>query len=108
MQGILTFLVQLDPRLQTLIAFLVTGAVSYAILYLASFSPALAAFLGQYKAGIVTFFTGLIVNLIQNILNNIPERWDTVAALVMTLIVEVAVVLFGFSLLRKRGAKALQ
>lgn len=108
LQPFTSFFVQLDPRLQDLITLLLTGTVSYALLQLAAIFPALAEYLGQYKAGIVTFLTGLVVNLLQNVLNRIPENWDTVTALVMQLIVEVIIVLTAFTVLRKRGAKALQ
>lgn len=108
MESFVSFFVQLDPRLQEFIALALTFVVGFLLLKLAALSPALAEYLGQYKVGIVTWLTGLVVNLIQNALNRIPETWDNVAALVMQLIVEVAVVLFGFSLLRKRGVKGLQ
>jgi len=47
----------------------------------------------------------LVFNLLQNYLNQIPESWDAVVALVMRLIVEVAAVLLGFAFLRARGFK---
>lgn len=108
MQDFVGFLVQLDPRLQELITLLITGGVSLALLQLAALYPALAEYLGQYKAGIVTFLTGLVVNLMQNVLNRIPESWDAVVALVMQLIVEVVLVLLAFAFLRKRGVRALR
>lgn len=103
-----SFLVQLDPGLQNLIVFGLTALVSFLLLHLASLSPQLAEYIGQYKAGIVTWLSGLVFNLLQNYLNQVPESWDTVAALVMRLIVEVAAVLIGFSFLRRKGVKALQ
>ena len=105
---LVTFLVQLDPDLQALIVFGLTALVSYILLQLAAVVPWLAEYLGQYKAGIVTWLAGLIFNLLQNALNQVPQTWDTVLALVMRIIVEVAAVLLAFAALRKRGAKALQ
>ena len=103
-----SFLVQLDPGLQNLIVFGLTALVSFLVLQLAAVYPPLAEYIGQYKAGIVTWLSGLVFNLLQNMLNQVPESWDAVAALVMRLIVEVAAVLLGFALLRKRGVRALQ
>lgn len=100
-----SFLVQLDPGLQNLIVFGLTALVSFLLLQLAAVYPPLADYIGQYKAGIVTWLSGLVFNLLQNYLNQIPESWDAVAALVMRLIVEVAAVLLGFAFLRARGFK---
>ena len=104
----LNFLVQLDPKLQELIALGVTALVSFLLLKLADLYPPLAEYIGQYKAGIITWLTGLIVQLAQAGLNKIPETWDNVAALAMQLLANVIIVLFGFSLLRRKGVKALQ
>ena len=106
--NILTAFVQLDPRLQEFIALGVTFLVSYLILQLAVIFPALAEYLGQYKAGIVTWLTGIAVQLIQAQLNQIPASWDEVVFLAMKLLVEVLVVLLGFSVLRKKGFRAVQ
>jgi len=100
--------VVLDPDIQNLIVFGLTALVSFLLLQLAAIYPPLADYIGQYKAGIVTWLAGLVFNLLQNYLNQIPESWDAVAALVMRLIVEVAAVLLGFALLRKRGVRNLQ
>jgi hypothetical protein len=105
------FFVQLDPKLQELLALGATAVVSFLILQLAAISPVLAEYLGQYKTGIVTWVTGLVVQLVQAQLDKIPASWEAVAVVVMQLIVEVAVVLLGFSLWRKaqlKGAAALQ
>lgn len=100
-----SFLVQLDPGLQNLIVVGLTALVSFLLLQLSAVYPPLADYIGQYKVGIVTWLSGLVFNLLQNYLNQIPESWDAVAALVMRLIVEVAAVLLGFALLRARGFK---
>lgn len=103
--------VQLDPRLQELIALLVTAVVSFLILQLAAIVPALSEYLGQYKAGIVVWLTGLVTQLVQAQLDKIPASWESVAIVVMQLIVEVAIVLFSFFLYRKsqlKGSNALQ
>lgn len=105
MQG---FLVQLDPGIQNLIVFVLTGVVSFLLLQLAALYPPLADYIGQYKVGIVTWLSGLVFNLLQNELNRIPESWDAVVALVMRLIVEVAAVLLGLSFLRARGVRGLK
>jgi hypothetical protein len=103
-----SFLVQLDPGLQNLIVLGLTALVSFLLLQLAALYPPLADYIGQYKAGIVTWLSGLVFNLLQNMLNQVPESWDAVAALVMRLIVEVAAVLLGFALLRRNGVKNLK
>jgi hypothetical protein len=100
--------VQLDPRLQELLALLVTAVVSFLILQLAAVVPALAEYLGQYKVGIVTWLTGLAVQLVQAQLDRIPVAWESVAVLVMKLIAEVAVVLLGFALYRRAQVKGYQ
>lgn len=100
--------VQLDPNLQALITLVVTALVSFLILKLAALYPPLADYIGQYKAGIVTWLSGLVFNLLQAQLDKIPATWDNVAALVMKLIVEVAVVLGFFSYLHSRGVKGLR
>ena len=102
--------VQLDPRLQELIALGVSAVVSFLILQLVAVVPALADYLGQYKVGIVTWLTGLAVQLVQAQLNKIPVTWESVAVVVMQLIVEVSIVLLGFSLYRSKqwkGSEAL-
>lgn len=109
--NMLSFLVQLDPDLQNIIAVALTFVVSFLVLQLAALSPQLAEYLGQYKVGIVTWLTGVVVQLIQGQLNQIPASWDAVVTVVMRLLVEVAVVLIGFAVLRKNswvGHSALQ
>lgn len=100
-----TLFVQLDPALQNLVALGVTAVVSFLILQLAALYPALAEYIGQYKAGIVTWATGLLVQLAQAQLNQVPVEWDGVLTIAMKLIVEVAVVLGVFAAFRKVGAK---
>lgn len=107
MQGVLGFLVQLDPGIQALIVTGLTALVSFLLLQLAALYPPLAEYIGQYKAGIVTWLSGLVFNLLQNWLNQVPQEWDNVAALVMRLVVEVAAVLLAFSFLRRKGVKNL-
>lgn len=97
--------VQLDPKLQELIALGVTALVSFLLLQLARIYPALAEYLGQYKVGIVTWLTGLVVQVVQAYLDKVPANWEQVAVLVMQLIVEVAVVLMGFALYRRAKLK---
>ena len=111
MQGLLTGFVAVDPALQELIVVGLTALVSFLLLQLAAISPTLAAYLGQYKTGIVVWISGLVFQLLQNGLNQVPENWESVAVLVMQLIVSVAVVLLGFAGLRKmnaRGSAALK
>lgn len=110
-QGVIQGFVQLSPAFQDLIVFGVTAVVSFLILQIAALYPPLADYIGQYKAGIVTWLSGLVFNLIQAQLNNIPATYDNIVALVMQLIVEVAAVLLAFSALRRvnaPGARALQ
>lgn len=107
----LTFLVQLDPAIQNLIALGVTFVVSFLLLQLAALYPALAEYIGQYKVGIVTWATGLIVQFVQAQLNQVPVAWDGVLVIAMKLIVEVAIVLGAFALYRKsqiKGSRALR
>ena len=109
--NLLTYFVQLDPRLQEFIGLGITLVVSYLLLQLAQLVPALADYLGQYKTGIVVWLTSIAVQLIQAKLNQIPANWDEVVYLVMKLIVEVVVVLLGFAVLRHyrvKGHQALQ
>ena len=105
-----SFLVQLDPDLQNLIVLGLTALVGVGLVALSNVPSLkwLADYLGQYKAAIVTWAAGLIFNLLQNILNQVPESWDTALALFMRLIVEVAVVLLAMYGLRKAGVKSLQ
>jgi hypothetical protein len=100
--------VQLDPALQEGIALVVTFVVSYLLLQLAALSPILAAYLGQYKVGIIVWVTGLAVQLIQAELNKIPANWDEVVFLVMKLLAEVLLVLFGFAAIRSKKVKGYQ
>jgi hypothetical protein len=104
------FFVQLDPRLQGLFTLGFTAVVSFLILQLAAISPVLAEYIGQYKVGIVTWLTGLAVQLVQAQLDKIPVTWETVATVAMQLIVEVALVLLSFALWRRvqfKGHRAL-
>lgn len=105
MEVLSALLVQLDPRLQEIVALLVTAVVSFLILQLATIVPDLAAYLGQYKVGIVTWLTGIVVQLVQAQLDRIPLEWEGVALVVMQLIVEVVLVLFAFALYRRRQLK---
>jgi hypothetical protein len=100
--------VQLDPSLQVFVELAVTFVVSFLFLQLAALSPALAEYLGQYKAGIAVWLTGVAIQLVQAQLNRIPANWDEVAFLAMKLLAEVLVVLIGFSQLRKAGYRGLQ
>lgn len=108
------FLVQtfvpLDPALQQFILLGVTAVVSFLLLQLASYLPWLADYLGQYKAGIITWLTGLIVQLANAGLNQIPASWDEVVKLAMQLLAQVIAILIAFALWRKaklRGSAAL-
>jgi len=105
-----SFLVQLDPKLQELIVLGLTALVTFLLLQLAAVPSLkwLADYLGEYKVSIVTWGAGLIFNLLQNVLNKIPESWDSVLLLVMQLIVEVAAVLLAFAALRKAGVRGLK
>jgi hypothetical protein len=108
---LVTNFVQLNPGLQELIVIGITALVSFLLLQLAALSPALADYIGQYKTGIVVWLSGLVFQLLQNQLNNVPANWEAVAGLVMQLIVAVAAVLLGFAGLRRaqvRGAAALK
>ena len=99
------FAVQLDPKVQELIALAITALVSYLLLQLASLYPELAAYLGQYKVAIITWLTALVVQLIQAVLDKVPATWDNIALLVMQLIVEVVIVLTGFMVIRRKKLK---
>jgi hypothetical protein len=104
----LDFLVQLDPRLQQLIALGVTFVVALAINYLTTAAPWLAEYLGQHRVAVITWLTGIIVQIIQSQLDKIPATWDSVLLLVMQLIVEVSVVLIGFAYLaKKKGVRSI-
>lgn len=106
----LNFLVQLDPKLQELIALGVTFVFSWLVLQIANVLPWLAEYLGQYKVGIVTWFTGLIVQLVQAQLDKIPQTWDNVVLLVMQLLGEVIIILTAFAFYRRskiKGYRAL-
>ncbi len=103
--------VQLDPRLREFVALTVTVVVSYLLLQLAKLVPALADYLGQYKVAIITWLTGVAVQLIQLELNKIPATWDEVAFAAMKLLVEVIIALGIFAGIRKakvKGYLALQ
>lgn len=103
--------VALDPQLQELIVFGLTALVSFLLLQLAAAVPWLAEYLGQYKVGIVTWLSGLVFQLLQAGLNQVPIEWEGVAVLVMQLIVVVAGVLLAFAGWRKingRGSAALR
>jgi hypothetical protein len=103
--------VALDPALQELIVFGLTALVSFVLLQLAAAVPWLAEYLGQYKTGIITWLAGLVFQLLQAGLDNVPLEWEGVAVLVMQLIVTVAGVLLAFAGWRKvngRGSRALQ
>lgn len=104
-ESILNYAVQLDPKLQELIALGITAIVSYLLLQLANISPILAAYLGQYKVAIITWLTGLVVQLIQAGLDKIPVTWDSVVVLVMQLIASVVVILIGFAYMRRKQVK---
>jgi hypothetical protein len=102
------FFVQLDPRLQELIALGVTAVFSFLILQLATVVPALAEYLGQYKVSIVVWLTGIVTQLVQAQLDKIPASWESVATVAMQLAVEVAAVLLGFALYRRSQVKGYQ
>lgn len=104
-ESISNFAVQLDPKLQEFIAVAITFVVSYLLLQLANLSPDLAAYLGQYKVAIITWLTGLVVQLVQMGLDKIPVTWDSVVTLVMQLIVQVIIVLSTFAFMRRKQAK---
>lgn len=111
MESFATLYVQLDPKLQEFIALAVTAAVSFAILQVSAKLPWLGEYLGMYKVGIVTWITATIVQLLQAGLDKIPMTWDSVAALVMQLVVEVIVVLTGlvvYKRLKFKGHNALR
>jgi hypothetical protein len=100
--------VQLDPKLQEYIALGVTFAVSWLILQITVAIPWLGEYIGQHKVGIITWLTGLLVQLTQDQLNKIPASYDTLVTLVMQLVVQVLVIFVGFAFLAKRGARALK
>ena len=104
----LNFYVQLDPALQVFVELGVTLVVSFLFLQLASFFPALAEYLGQYKASSMVWLTGVAIQLIQAQLNKIPVSWDEAVFLAMKLLAEVLVILIGFNGLRKAGYRAFK
>lgn len=101
----LSFYVQLDPSLQVVLELIVTFVVSFLFLQLSALSPALAEYLGQYKASIAVWLTGVVVQLIQTQLNKVPANWDEVVFITMKLIAEVILVLFGFAAIRATKTK---
>lgn len=110
METLYTAYVQLDPKLQEFISLLVTALVTFLILQVTQKVPWLGEYLGQYKVGIVTWLTALIVQLVQAGLDKIPMQWDSVVAVAMQLIVEVIIVLLGLAAYRRsklKGSKAL-
>jgi len=112
MENFIATLVQLDPKIQEFIAWVVGIVIAWLFLQLAN-TPALkwlALYLGPYKVGIVAWLTNLIVQLIQTQLNKIPLSWESVAYLAMQLIVAVIITLMAFAFIRrsnKFGAAAL-
>jgi hypothetical protein len=111
LQTVFTALVQLDPKLQQLIALAVTALVSFLILQVAKSYPWLGDYLGDHKVAIVTWLTGIIVQILQAQLDKVPATWNTVLTLVMQLIVSIAVIFVGFAFYAKhevRGAQALR
>lgn len=106
----LDFLVQLDPVAQELIAFAVTALVSFLLIQVYNVLPWLGDYLGQHKVAVTVWLTGVVVQLVQTYLDKIPESLDAVVITVIQLIIEVAVVLFGFAYAVKaevKGSEAL-
>ena len=103
--------VEVSPALQDLILFGITALVSFVFLQLANAVPWLAEYLGQYKNAIVVWLVGLIVQLLNAGLQQIPATWDAVVSLVMQLIVTVVGILLAFAgwkRLNAPGASALK
>lgn len=105
MENVFGLFVQLDPSLQVVVEGVVTFVVSYLTLQLTALSPTFAEYLGQYKVGIVTWLTGVAIQVSQAQLNKVPENWDEVASIAMKLAAQVVVVLFGFSAVRAKQWK---
>lgn len=93
--------VQLDPKLQEVIVWALTLAVAYLILQITQIAPWLGEYLGQNKTAIVTWLSGLVFQLLQNALDQVPTNWESVASLVMQLIVAVIIAFGVFAGLRK-------
>lgn len=105
METLFTAYVTLDPKLQEVIALLITALVTFLILQVTAQLPWLGEYLGQYKVGIITWLTALVVQLVQAGLDKIPVEWDSIASLAMQLIAEVILLLLGFALYRRSKAK---
>lgn len=99
----------LNPDLQNWIEIGAVVLVGYLLMQLASI-PALkwlSDYLGQYKAAVAAWLSGLVVQFLQlQILDKIPQTFDAVVTLVMQLIVAVIVTLYAFKWLKARGVKA--
>lgn len=105
---VLNYLVQLDPRLQEFIALAITAVVSFLILQVYRVNPWLGEYLGQHKVGITVWLTGLVVQIIQERLDQVPATWDSVLSLAMQLIVEALIVIVGLAFWRKQNLKGSQ
>jgi hypothetical protein len=109
-QGLIQGFVELDPALQNWISIGVTALVSFLILQLVAYVPWLAEYLGQYKNGIVVWLTGIVIQLINAGLAQIPATWDEVLRIAMQLIAAVIAALVAFFLWKRaklRGSAAL-
>jgi hypothetical protein len=103
--------VRLDPELANWITIGATLVVGFLLVQLSNI-PALkwlADYLGQYRVAVAAWLAGVIVQFLQaGLLDKIPAMWDNVVTIVMQLIVAVIVTLYGFRLLRDRGAKGFR
>lgn len=109
--NLVNWFVQLNPALQPFIELGITLVFSFLVLQVAKVIPALSEYLGQYKVAIVTWLTGIAVQLLQSVLNKIPLNWEEVAFAAQKLFVEVLLVLFAFAAIRHfkvKGYQALQ
>lgn len=103
-----TAYVQLDPRLAEYIALGVTAVVSFLILQVSASIPWLGEYLGQHRVGITVWLTGIIVQLVQARLDQIPESFDSIVTLVMNLIIQVIIVFVAFAVYKRTQAKGSQ
>ena len=109
-QGLIQGFVELDPALQNWISIGATALVSFLLLQLVAYVPWLADYLGQYKNGIIVWLTGVIVQLVNAGLAQIPATWDEVLRIAMQLIAAVIAALVAFAAWKRakiRGYRAL-
>lgn len=100
-EGVAQQVVQLPEGLQVIISGLVMAAVAWVFMQIFAAFPWLEQFLGQYVDEVATALSVAVLTWIQNVLNLIPQPWETVGNLALALILEVLIVLGFFTVGRK-------